>query len=146
RDAAGVHQVPVLDAAHARAQAAVDGPRGVGVAGHVDVGGGRLLDDRDELLHRELGRVHPVAGRVDGAAQVDLDVVGASAHLLADGPADLGHPVADHADGGRVVVPVVDDAAGPSPAPGPAGLAELLAAVEHPRAVEVALVDGAGEP
>jgi hypothetical protein len=73
-------------------------------------------------------------------------VVRAAAHLLADSAADLGHAVADDADRGRVVVPVVDDAARPPPVAGAAGLGELLAAVEHPRAVEVALFDGPGEP
>ena len=146
RDAAGVHQVAVLDAPHARLQAAVDGAGGVGVAGHVDVGGGGFLDDRPQFVHGELGGVHPVAGRVDRAAQVHLDVMRAAADLLADRPPDLVHAVADDPDGGGVVVAVVHGAARRAPVAGPAGLGQLLAAVEQPRPGEVALLDGPGQP
>ena len=105
-----------------------------------------FLDDRPQLVHGELGGVHPVAGGVDRAAEVHLDVVRPAADLLADRAPDLVHAVADDPDGGGVVVAVVHRAARRPPVPGPAGLGQLLAAVEQPRAGEVALLDGPGQP
>src|ERR1700676_4656422 len=55
--AAVVHEVAVLDTAHAALQAAVDRPRGVGVSHYIEVGGLGLLNSSPDLLARELGGV-----------------------------------------------------------------------------------------
>src|SRR5258708_12201721 len=48
--AAFIHEVPMLDTAHAALQAPIDGPRGISVSHDIEVGGPGFLDGGTDLL------------------------------------------------------------------------------------------------
>ena len=135
----------MLDRAHAALQAARDRPRGVGVAGDVQVGRLGLLDGGADLLDGELDAVDPVGGRGDAAAEHELDVVRAAADLLARGAAHLGHAVADPAAHGHGVGRLERHAPAGALVGVAAGLGERLAAEDEARPGEQPLLDGLGE-
>ncbi len=146
RQAFGVEQVAMLDAAHPGPQRPVDRPRGVGVRADVPVGRRRLLDRRSDLRDRILRRVDAVGGGGDAAGGHDLEVVRAPPQLLPGGPPDGVHPVGHRAD------PRPEAASGrrPSVAGRPhvavtAGLAQRVPAEEQPRPGQQALGLGAGQ-
>src|SRR6266571_3342806 len=61
--AAFVHEIAMLDTAHAALQAPIDGPRGIGVSGDIKVGCLGFLDGGPDLLARELDRINAVGWR-----------------------------------------------------------------------------------
>ena len=94
----GIHQIAVLDGAHAAIDGAGDRLGRIGMGQHVATEGVRLLDGGGDLLDRELQRFQRVVGRGDAAGDHQLHLVGALAHLLAGGLAHLVRAVGDAAD------------------------------------------------
>ena len=90
----------------------------------------RLVDDRGDLLAGHLGGFRVLALHRPGAGGHDLDVVGAVADLLADGPAHLPRPV------GLAVHRAEDPGAG-------RGRTQDPAARQDPRPLDEAELDGA---
>ena len=104
-DALVVDQVAVLDAGDAGAKRVLDpgGAFGVG-QGALDSSRLRLLDDRPDLLDRELAGVGAVRGREHSAGGHDLDPVRSGPDLQPRGPSDRVRPSAS--PGGRSLTSV----------------------------------------
>jgi hypothetical protein len=88
-----VGQLPVLDGAHARLEAAHDPRRRVDMGADIGPPVGRRLDRGAHLVERVLRGVERVVERGDAAAGHDLDLAGAPHQLLARAPQHLGPPV-----------------------------------------------------
>src|SRR5579859_817612 len=93
--AAFIHEVPMLDTAHAALQAAIDGPRGISVSHDVEIGSLGFLNRGSDLLAGELGGVNAVGGRRNSATQHELEVGGAASDLLASCLAHFLHAITD---------------------------------------------------
>src|SRR5512135_1188073 len=67
--AAFVHEIAMLDTAHAALQAPIDGARGICMSCNVEVGSLGFLDGGPDFLARELDRINAVCWRSDPATQ-----------------------------------------------------------------------------
>src|SRR5579875_1037052 len=69
--AAFVHEIAMLDTAHAALQAPIDGPRGIGVSGDIEVGCLGFLNGSTDLLARCLAHFsHAIADDSQSGAAV----------------------------------------------------------------------------
>ena len=98
----GGELVAVLDRAHAKPHAPLDRGRRVGVSQHVGVLARCLVDDRRNLLVRELQVVQPVCGARHASTRHDLDRVRALPELVPARLPALVDAVDDAPDAGSV--------------------------------------------
>src|SRR5260221_7506050 len=71
--AAFVHEIAMLDTAHAALQAPIDRPRGIGMSHDIEVGCLGFLDGGTDLLTRELDRINAIRWRSDPATEHELE-------------------------------------------------------------------------
>src|SRR6266487_3398268 len=105
--AAFVHEIAMLDTAYSALQAAIDGPRGIGVSSDIEVGGLGFLDGSTNLLARELDRINSIRWRSDPATQHELEMVGAASNLLSGCLAHFIGSITDDSQSGAAVTEIV---------------------------------------
>src|SRR5437588_6297981 len=131
--AAFIHEIAMLDTAHAALQAPIDGPRGIGVSSDVEVGSLGFLDGGPDLLARELDRINAVCGRSDPTTEHEFEMGCTASNLLAGCLAHLLHAITDDSQAGAIVTEIVGLPARAANIAMPSRLRERFTAKEEAR-------------
>src|SRR5207248_1567318 len=105
--AADLREIVMLDTAYSALQAAIDGPRGIGVSRDIEVGGLGFLDGSAYLLARELDRINAIRWRSDPATQHEFKMGCAASNLLAGRLAHCIDSIADNSQAGTAGTGVI---------------------------------------
>src|SRR5215467_10149133 len=142
RKAAFVHEIAMLNAAHAALQAVIDRPRGIGVSNDIEVSCLGFLNSGTDLLARELDRINSIRGRSDPATQHEFEMGGTASNLLTGCLAHFIGSITDDSQGGAAVTAIVSLPARIAKIAMPSRLRERLAAKDEAWPLQVALFKG----